>query len=942
MPLEEYAAKRRFEKTPEPAPGTPRQGGNYFCVQRHDATRLHYDFRLEIDGVLKSWAVPKGPTLDPGPKHFAAHVEDHPVEYGDFEGTIPAGNYGAGSVMLWDRGTFDLIGDATGLDQMARGDLKFRLHGEKLNGDFALVLMKGRGKGNEWLLIKKRDPFAVPGWDVEAHAHSVLSGRTQEEIARNLPARADKRQTAGDTERVWATSPPAKRRARPAAKTAAASEAPTAADTPSARDTPTPANTPAASKAPTAANPTARATHPPPNTPTGSKAPTTSHTPTARATPTPSNTPTGSNTPAASGAKTRRDLAGLKGARKAAMPTALEPMLATLADKPPRGAEWLFEIKWDGIRAIAFLEREEVRITSRSGLRCERQYPELAILPHQVAAQQAILDGEIAVLDEKGVSRFHLIQPRIANADPNSIAHLVRSTPVVYFAFDLLYLDGYDLRGVSLAQRRELLQAVVVPGGVLRISEVFPGGGEELLEAARGIGLEGVVAKHASSIYESRRSREWLKIKIVGEQEFVIGGFTAPQGDRDHFGALVLGLYDAGELRWAGNVGTGFDQKLLASLHATLKPLITGDCPFAERPTPDKGIAWVKPELVCQVKYANWTPDRRLRAPVFLGLRNDVTARQVAREDAAPRAELLANVKEASLRVGPQTLKFTNLKKVFYPGEGYTKRDVLNYYDSVAGLILPHLKDRPLSLKRYPNGIRQDYFFQKDAPESFASWLRTERIDDIHYVFAEDRASLLYLVNLGCIDHNPWMSRSQSLDNPDFVLIDLDPQECPFDKIVDAALLVKRVLDRLGLVGYPKTTGGDGMHVYVPLEPVYSYEESRTFAELISRLALAEDPDLFTTPRSVSKRQKNRVYFDYLQNGRSKTIAAPYVLRAYPGAPVATPLEWAEVHHGLHPGQFNIANAPDRFGTRGDLFAGVLDHPQQLEAALAKLERQMQ
>jgi len=703
---------------------------------------------------------------------------------------------------------------------------------------------------------------------VETHAYSALSGRTQSEIAGNLPARQTKRATAGDTERVWATSPPAKKRG-------------------------------------------------------------------ARAAPAPA-------VPTPSRKQTKPDLAGLKGARQAAMPAALEPMLATLVDKPPRGDQWLYEVKWDGIRAIAYLDREEVRITSRSGLRCERQYPELAVMPHQVAAQQAILDGEIAVLDEKGVSRFHLIQPRIANADPNSIAHLARSTPVVYFAFDLLYLDGYDLRGVSLAQRRELLQTVVTPGGVLRVSDVFPGAGEHLLEAARALGLEGVVAKHASSSYESRRSREWVKIKIVGEQEFVIGGFTAPQGDRDFFGALVLGLYDAGELRWVGNVGTGFDQKLLAGLHAALKPLIVEKCPFSERPKPDKGIAWVKPELVCQVKYANWTPDHRLRAPVFLGLRNDVTARQVAREDAAaPRTELLADVKEASLRVGSQTLKFTNLKKVYYPDEGYTKRDVLNYYDGVADLILPHLKDRPLSLKRYPNGIKQDYFFQKDAADSFAPWLRTERIDEIHYVFADDRASLLYLVNLGCIDHNPWMSRSPTLDNPDFILIDLDPQECLFDKIVDAALLVKRVLDRIGLVGYPKTTGGDGMHVYIPVEPVYTYEETRTFADLISRLAIAEDPNLFTTPRAVAKRQKNRVYFDYLQNGRSKTIAAPYVLRAYPGAPVATPLEWAEVRHGLHPTDFNITNALDRFAARGDLFAGVLHAPQELHAALVKIEKML-
>ena len=430
MPLEEYAAKRHFEKTPEPAPSTgkPQFAGNYFCVQRHDASRLHYDFRLEIDGVLKSWAVPKGPTLDPSLKHFAAHVEDHPIGYGDFEGTIPKGNYGAGSVMLWDHGTFTLLGDMGGLEQIARGDLKFQLHGEKLNGDFALVLMKGRGKGNEWLILKKRDQYAVEGWDVEAHAYSVLSGRTQAEIAEGLPARKTKRKTAGDTERVWATSPPAKRGSK---------TAPAAAATPA---------------------------------------------------------------PAKRKKKLSIDLAAVKGARKADMPAALEPMLATLVEKAPRGEEWLFEIKWDGIRAIAFLDREEVRITSRSGLRCERQYPELAVVPHQIAGQTAILDGEIAVLDEKGVSRFHLIQPRISNSDPNSISHLSRSTPVVYFAFDLLYLEGYDLRAVPLAKRRELLETVVSPGGVLRISEVFPGAGEELLEAARGIGLEGVVAKHASSL----------------------------------------------------------------------------------------------------------------------------------------------------------------------------------------------------------------------------------------------------------------------------------------------------------------------------------------------------------------------------------------------------------------------------------------------------------
>jgi bifunctional non-homologous end joining protein LigD len=624
------------------------------------------------------------------------------------------------------------------------------------------------------------------------------------------------------------------------------------------------------------------------------------------------------------------------------MPASIEPMKATLAERAPRGDEWLFEIKWDGVRAIAFVDNEEVRLQARSGLRCERQYPELGVLPHHLAASRAILDGEIAVLDSKGVSQFHLIQPRIANSDPNTIAHLVRSTPVVYFAFDLIYLDGYDLRNVELEKRRELLERVLTPGSFVRISDVFPGAGEALLEAARENGLEGIIAKHARSCYESRRSREWLKIKIVTEQEFVIGGFTEPQGDRAHFGALVLGVQKEGKLRWVGNVGTGFDQKLLTSLNARLQPLITTKCPFAERPKPDRGMTWVKPELVCQVKYANWTPDDRLRAPVFVGLRNDKPAAEVAKETPG---ELLPGGKDATVPMDGHSLKFTNLGKLYYPDDGVTKRDVLNYYAAIADLILPHLKDRPLSLKRYPNGIKEEFFFQKNTPDSYPSWMRTELIDSDHagtainYVFADDHASLMYLVNLGCIDHNPWMSRSGSLDNPDFVLIDLDPQECAYDLIVDAALMVKNILDKIGLKGYAKTTGGDGMHVYIPVEPVYTYEETRTFAELIARLVTHEKPQMFTTPRSVSKRQKNRVYFDYLQNGKSKTIAAPYVLRAYAGAPVATPLEWKEVQRGLDPKQFHIRNARERFQKKGDLFRGVLEAPQNLYEALGKLEK---
>ncbi|HSU66436.1 MAG TPA: non-homologous end-joining DNA ligase, partial [Tepidisphaeraceae bacterium] len=462
------------------------------------------------------------------------------------------------------------------------------------------------------------------------------------------------------------------------------------------------------------------------------------------------------------------DLAALKGAKLAPMPTSVEPMKAMIADRVPRGDEWLYEIKWDGVRAIAFIDNEEVHLQSRSGLRCERQYPELAVIPHHVAAGSAILDGEIAVLDAKGVSRFHLIQPRIANTDPNTVAHLVRSTPVIYFAFDLLYLEGYDLRNVALEQRRELLSQVLSPGGAIRISDAFPGAGEALLEAARENGLEGIVAKHPNSCYESRRSREWLKIKLVSEQEFVIGGLTEPQGDRSYFGALVLGVHKDGKLKWVGNVGTGFDQKLLASIYARLEPLITKTCPFSPRPKPDKGMTWVKPELVCQVRYANWTTDDRLRAPVFLGMREDKPAAEVGRESpmaaAAPAVsgDLLSG-KEATLTIDGHTLKFTNLPKLYYPDDGVTKRDVLNYYNAIADLILPHIKDRPLSLKRYPGGIKEEFFFQKDTPETYPNWLRTELIDEINYVFAGDRASLLYLTNLGCIDQNPGMSRWGSI-----------------------------------------------------------------------------------------------------------------------------------------------------------------------------------
>ncbi|MGH9613908.1 MAG: non-homologous end-joining DNA ligase, partial [Bryobacteraceae bacterium] len=660
MSLREYRQKRSFEKTPEPKPAKEKMAPGrdpVFCVQRHDATRLHYDFRLEMEGVLKSWAVPKGPSLEPLSKHLAMHVEDHPFDYGDFEGNIPKGQYGGGSVMLWDRGTYELLGEMSGPDQIARGDLKFRLHGEKVKGEFALVLMRGRGKGNEWLLIKKKDDEAKPGWNVEDYSYSVKTGRTQQEIAEDLPA---KKKKLNATLKKKKSFNPGK----------------------------------------------------------------------------------------------------MAGAVKAAMPKTVAPMRAMLTDAPPAGKDWLYEVKWDGVRAICFVQDGKLHIESRSGKRCEQQYPELQVLPHYVDASEAIFDGEITVLDSQGRSRFELIQPRIGVGDPNTIAHRSRSTPVTLFIFDLLYLDGFDLRRTPLVERRHALESVLKPDERIRISDAFPASGEQMLEAARKHGLEGIVGKRAGSHYEGKRSREWLKIKVEKRQEFVIGGFM--EGEREHFGSLVLGLYEKNKLIPVGQVGTGFDAKTMRAIFEKLEPLITKKSPFTKRVPALRGITWVWPELVCEVKFLEFTKDGFVRAPVYIGLREDKNPKEVVREtDEAEQAEtadgalqLDSAKKEIVVQIDSHQLKFTNLDKIYWPKEGITKRELIEYYDSVSALLLPHLRDRPLSLKRFPNGIDGKYFFQKDSHDQFPEWMQTETIwsedskRDIRYAIANDRATLLYLANL--------------------------------------------------------------------------------------------------------------------------------------------------------------------------------------------------
>jgi len=822
MGLEDYARKREFDRTPEPGPqmSTPGADGHkIFCIQRHAARRLHYDLRLAIGGTLKSWAVPQGPTQDPSIKRLAVHVEDHPLMYATFEGNIPKGNYGGGSVMLWDAGTFEVVGDMPAEGQLERGDFKFRLHGQKAKGEFALVRIKS-SKANEWLLLKKKDASAQVGWVIEQFGYSVATGRTQDEIAADLPART-----------------------------------------------------------------------------------------------------------------------------AAPMPEGLTPMLAS-AGPIPRGEQWVYEIKWDGVRALCYIRDGKVKLIGRRGTHFDRQYPELDSLALAVKTPTAILDGEICALDEQGRPNFEKLQPRIMASGTSAIAKMARSNPVVFFAFDLLYSGGQDLRDLPLLERKQRLRALVEVTPYLRYSEHFATGVDELLAAAKAQGLEGVVAKHRDSRYTGDRTRDWVKLKIRQEQEFVIAGRMA--GERPPFGSLLLGHWEGDRLLYAGSVGSGFDGPLLKKLAARITPLEIDKSPFAEAIKFPREVVFAKPELVATIAYHEFTSEGRLRSPVFIRLREDVEPRECVRgsnDPPAVREPLLPEGKaEAALTVDGHPVKFTNLAKVYYPDDAITKREFINYYAAVADLLLPHLADRPLSLRRYPDGIAQPGFFQKNAAEGFPDWMRTATIVAEHHeerqqIIGGGRADLLYLSNLGCIDQNPWMSRLATLDHPDFILIDLDPYECPYAKIVEAALLIRRKLDTLELTGYPKTTGGNGLHIYVPLEPIYTYDQSRGIAEVLARLAAHERPDLFTLPRAVGKRDPGKVYFDYLQNARGKTISAPYVPRAHKGATVATPLEWRELKASLTPADFHIRNAMERFDRTGDLFAGVLTKPQRLEHAFEKLEQ---
>lgn len=817
--LTEYARKRDFRKTPEPpaertGAASARSGGRAaFFIQRHDATSLHYDFRLAIDGTLKSWAVPKGPSMDPAVKRLAMEVEDHPLSYGTFEGNIPKGEYGGGSVMLWDRGEFELLGEKTADEQLQKGDLKFVLHGTKVSGEFALVRMHRAQKKNEWLLIKKKDAAADAAWDVDTLATSVVSGLTQEEIA--------------------------------------------------------------------------------------------------------------------------------SGGKRTPMPASVKPMLATLMETAPEGLDWAYEIKWDGVRALCYITDGEARFISRNGLSYGKQFPELKDLPSHIKAEEAILDGEIVATGADGRVSFQALQPRLMGKGHRKPSKDEPAPTISLFLFDVLYCDGVDLRERPLNERTAKLKSIVKPSPRVQISEQLAGAGAAVMEAAREHGLEGIIAKRLSSRYHSARSSDWVKVKVQDRQEFAICGWLS--GKRQHFSALVLGLRDDEGFRWCGNVGTGFSDATLAALAAEMGPLRVAKKPAEYHGPWAAGATWIRPKLVAEIRFTEWTREGRLRAPVFLGLRTDKRPQEAAKETPVAPKQPTENAR--TIVIDGRSLALTNLNKVYFPEDKLTKGDIIDYYAQIAPVLEPYLKDRPTSLRRYPNGIHGESFFQKNLAESTPDWVASETIysedtkRDIRYALVQDAATLVYLANLGCIDQNPWVSRVGSLDSADYVLIDLDPNHCVYDRVIEAAQYIGEALRSLGLKPFVKTSGGNGIHVVVPLKAGHSYDDVRAFTGALAMIAARQRPDLFTIERAIAKRKSDRVYFDYVQIGKGKTIAAPYVVRPVRGAAVSTPLEWDELKAGMQPTDFHIGNIFERLDAQGDLWKPTLTRGQRLAPALRKVEK---
>lgn len=859
MSLTKYKQKRNFKDTPEPEGKVGKEDSKLiFVVQRHHASHLHYDFRLELNGTLKSWAVPKGPSLNPADKRLAMMVEDHPISYATFEGDIPEGNYGAGHVDVWDHGTYEpvnekgeVISTRTFSSELKKGSIKFRMKGRKLKGEFALVKIK-KDESNSWLLIKHRDAHATDeDYNSENYAKKSSLKYTEERLGKKTAVKK--------------------------------------------------------------------------------------------------------KSPRKSQQQVKQEL---QKARK--LSDYISPMLAKLHDEAFDNEDWVYELKWDGYRAIAEINRKNRKLYSRNGLSFEDKYPQIFEALTAVK-KKVVLDGEVVVFDEHGKPSFQALQ----QFDPANPA------PIVYYVFDVLYINGKSVEDKTLLERKALLKELLPENDFIKYCDHIQGKGITFFNQVKKAGMEGMIAKNGNSIYkEGVRTNDWLKIKHMLTDEAVIAGYTAPRGSRKRFGALVLGTYEKGKLVYIGHTGTGFNEKALKEVYQKMQPLVTDENPFGKPVRINSPVTWVKPQLVCNLKYTEVTSEGNRRHPVFMGLREDKLAKDVkpeimAKPNKAPAktavkktaAKKTTAVKKAAAKkatkqpaeeepaAAPKTkTALTNLNKVYWPDEGYTKGDVIRYYESVYKYIASHIKGKPQSLLRMPNGIKGPAFFHKDAGENAPDWLDTYPVysdsagKTIDYLVCNNKDSLLYIANLGCIEINPWNSRAETHDKPDFLVMDLDPSaKNTFDEVVECALVIKEIFDKVGADCYCKTSGATGLHVYVPLGARYDYEQARSFAELIAHITQEQLPDTTTLERSLSKRKKHHIYIDYLQNKEGATLSCAYSLRPKPGAPVSTPLEWKEVKPGLKPADFNINNTLQRIEKKGDLFLPTLKKGIDIGKVLKKL-----
>ncbi|MEZ4601204.1 MAG: DNA ligase D [Syntrophotaleaceae bacterium] len=851
--LEIYRKKRDFSRTSEPAGEVSASvDGRLFLIQKHAASHLHYDLRLELDGVLKSWAVPKGPSLDPEQKRLAVQVEDHPLEYASFEGIIPKGEYGGGTVMMWDRGEWEPRGDPD--KGLRKGHLSFKLRGRKLQGSWTLARIGGREENGEknWLLIKKQDEQARPEaeFDVTALDLSVMSGRSMEQITQ-----------AGDL--AWQNG----------------------------------------AAVPTGDSP--------------AKAP-----------------------------SLDVDPASLTGARRSEMPKNFLPQLAVSVGTPPSGKDWLHEIKYDGYRMLCFIDRGKVIFRTRRGQDWTDRFAGVVPAAASLPVEQAILDGEMVVLEPGGTTDFQALQ---------NLLHRRENKGLVFFVFDLPYLNGFDLTRVPLVERKKILQGFI-PGAAanapLRYSEHLTGQGERFFQHACRFALEGILSKRAGSIYQQKRSNHWRKVKCLNRQEFVVAGFTRPGGERKGFGALVLGYFnESGQLVHAGRVGTGFSEELLLDLHQTLAGLKMSESPFAEPPPASEArdVTWVRPDMVVEVEFTSWTRDGRLRHPSFKGVREDKEAGEIRREvtkelpgsdtrRGGPRCPPVTPPPSSAIR--PATaevagVQLSNPERILYPGQGVTKRALAEFYQQVADLMVPHLAGRPLTLFRCPRGRGEDCFFQKHFADTQPEFTRAvpiqEKEEVQNYLVVDDLPGIISLVQLGVLEIHPWPSREDNLERPDRMVFDLDPAEnVGWQEVIEGALAVRELLGDLGLESFVKTSGGKGLHVVVPLARRSSWDELKDFSRAVVEKLVRREPGKFVATMSKSKR-RGKIFIDHFRNSRGATSIATYSTRARAGAPVSTPLHWDEIDAIPGADHFTVENLPRRLARLGgDPWEGFFEISQSL------------